>query len=129
MKEVCRAIITNSQGNVLLGKRARGMAANLYALIGGKPDEGESIQDAVIREVKEETGLDFNPAPYLEEIDTKSVPGETWLVTYFVGDSKGELKLKADEVIDVIYVSEKDLEDIPIAFDHKDILKEYFNNK
>lgn len=128
MKEVCRAIITNSQGNVLLGKRARGRAANMYALIGGKPDSGESILEAVIREVKEEIGLDFNPTPYLEEIDTESVPGETWLVTYFVGDSKGELQLKTDEVVDVIYVSEQDLENTPVAFDHKEILKEYFES-
>jgi len=129
MKEVCRAIITNLEGRVLLGKRQRGMGVNLYALIGGKPDKSESIKDAVIREVKEETGLDFNPILFLEEFDSISVPGETWLVTYFTGTASGELKLKEDEVIDVVYVSEKELNNINIAFDHKEILENYFKSK
>lgn len=129
MKEVCRAIITNAEGKVLLGKRARGVGASLYALIGGKPDEGESIFDSAIREVKEEIGLDFSPILYLEVIDSVSVPGETWKVTYFTGNAKGEPKLKEDEVAEIIYVSNDELDSYSIAFNHKDILKDYFKSK
>lgn len=129
MKEVSRAIIINREGKVLLGKRQHGMGVNLYALIGGKPDEGESIEDCVVREVKEEIGLDFDSKLYLEEIDSISVPGENWKVSYYIGTAEGDLKLKEDEVVDVIYVSEEDLENTPIAFDHKRILKDYFQSK
>lgn len=129
MKEVCRAIITDSQGRVLLGKRQHGIGANLYALIGGKPNENESIKDAVIREVKEEIGLDFNPILFLEEFDSISVPGETWLVTYFTGTASGDVKLKEDEVVDIVYISENELDSIQIAFDHKEILDNYFKSK
>lgn len=129
MKEVCRAIIINSDGKVLLGKRQHGLGVNLYALIGGKPEANESIEESVIREVKEEIGLDFNPSLYFEELDSVSVPGETWEVTYFTGTVSGDLKLKEDEVIDIIYISEDDLDNTPIAFDHKRILKDYFQSK
>ena len=37
-----RAIILVNHNKVLLGKRARGIGVGQYALIGGKPDEGES---------------------------------------------------------------------------------------
>lgn len=129
MKEVCRAIITNAEGKVLLGKRQHGIGANLYALIGGKPDKNESIKDAVIREVKEEIGLNFNPILFLEEFDSISVPGETWLVTYFTGTASGDVKLKKDEVVDIVYISENELDSIQIAFDHKEILENYFKSK
>ena len=37
----------------MLGKRGRGTAEGLYALIGGKPDQGESAEKAIVREVME----------------------------------------------------------------------------
>ncbi len=128
MKKVSRAIITNNEGRVLLGKKAKGTAAGLYMLIGGKLDNNEMAIDAVIREVKEEIGLDFIPTPYLEKIDAISDPTNPWLSYYFVGAAKGQLKLNPDEVVDVIYISEDELDQINIAFDHKERLIEYFQS-
>jgi len=128
MKEVCRAIITDEKGKVLLGKRARSNAAGQYALIGGKPDSGESPRETVIREVKEELGVDFAPTLYLEKIDSSSDPADPWMVYYFVGPINENPVLNPDEVEDVIFVSEEDLDGIEIAFDGKERLKEYFQS-
>jgi len=128
MKKVTRAIIINEKGKVLLGKRARGIASGLYALIGGKPDEGEVVRDAVIREVKEEIGLDFEPTLYMERIDSSSDPNDPWLVYYFIGIANGTLELEPDEVESIIYISEDELDEIEIAFDHKERLVEYFQS-
>jgi 8-oxo-dGTP pyrophosphatase MutT (NUDIX family) len=128
MKEVCRAIITDGKGRVLLGKRARGTAAGQYALIGGKPDSGENPRETVIREVREELGVDFAPTLYLEKIDSSSDPADPWMVYYFVGPINGDTVLNPDEVEDVIFVSEDDLDDIEIAFDGKERLREYFQS-
>jgi len=129
MKEVSRAIITNREGKVLLGKRVRDAAIGLYALIGGKPDIGENAKDAITREVMEEIGLEFNPSFYLEEIDAISDSKEPWKVTYFTGPTVGELKLEPTEVEGVVYVSEPDLDKIDIAFDHKQKLIEFFQSR
>ena len=52
------AVVTNDQGELLLQKRTDN---ELWGLPGGAMDIGESIREAVIREVKEETTLDVEP--------------------------------------------------------------------
>lgn len=51
------AIITNSQNQVLLGKRKNSYKAGLYGLPGGRIELNEPIATAIIREVEEETGI------------------------------------------------------------------------
>jgi ADP-ribose pyrophosphatase YjhB (NUDIX family) len=48
-------------GKVLIVRRARKPALNLYSLPGGVVEAGESLAHAVIREVREETSLDIEP--------------------------------------------------------------------
>ena len=48
-------------GKVLAVRRARSPALNLYTLPGGGVEIGETLHEAVIREVREETGLDVEP--------------------------------------------------------------------
>ena len=126
MKQVSRAIIINDQGKVLLGKRVRSLGAGQYALVGGKPEEGETAELAIIREVKEELGIDFYPTLFIEKADSVSDPEHPWLVTTFTGTFSGEIMPDPAEISDVMWVSESDLDSLDIAFDHKERLKEYF---
>src|SRR5580692_1182311 len=48
-------------GRVLIVRRARPPANGLYTLPGGGVELGETLEEAVIREVKEETALDVEP--------------------------------------------------------------------
>ena len=48
-------------GKVLVVRRARNPALNLYTLPGGAVDTGEPRTDAVVREVREETSLEVEP--------------------------------------------------------------------
>jgi 8-oxo-dGTP diphosphatase len=48
-------------GRVLIVRRARPPAHGLYTLPGGGVELGETLEEAVIREVHEETGLDVKP--------------------------------------------------------------------
>lgn len=56
---------------VLIVRRAQPPAKGLYTLPGGVVEAGESLEQAVVREVREETGLDIEPialAGYREAI-------------------------------------------------------------
>ena len=58
-------------GRVLIVRRARPPAHGLHTLPGGGVELGETLEQAVIREVREETGLDVAPvalAGYREAI-------------------------------------------------------------
>jgi ADP-ribose pyrophosphatase YjhB (NUDIX family) len=48
-------------GRVLIVRRARAPAHGLYTLPGGGVELGETLEEAVIREVREETSLDVEP--------------------------------------------------------------------
>jgi ADP-ribose pyrophosphatase YjhB (NUDIX family) len=59
------------QGRVLIVRRARPPARGLYTLPGGGVELGETLQQAVVREIREETALDIEPvalAGYREAI-------------------------------------------------------------
>ena len=56
---VSAAIFRN--GKVLLVRRARKPALNLYTLPGGAVEAGETLVEAAIREVREETSLSIEP--------------------------------------------------------------------
>ncbi|MSO53207.1 MAG: NUDIX hydrolase [Acidobacterium sp.] len=56
-------------GRVLIIKRAHEPRKGEWSLPGGHLDLGESLIDAVRREVKEETGLEVHPGPIIETFD------------------------------------------------------------
>ena len=53
-----KAIITNSEGKVLLLERDHPIKKLYWDLPGGRVQKGESLKDTLIRELKEEIGLD-----------------------------------------------------------------------
>ncbi|MDD5145741.1 MAG: NUDIX domain-containing protein [Candidatus Pacebacteria bacterium] len=63
MKKGVNAVIINNQNRVLVLKRSpqAGSFPNLWNFPGGKVENNETLQDAVIRETKEEANLEVKP--------------------------------------------------------------------
>lgn len=108
--------------SVLLAKRGDGRG---WALPGGFIQEGESLDDCVRRELKEEAGIEV---PYLQHYGNYSDPardprGQIISVAYVAIHPSGKLKLRADT--DVVDVGWFDVADLPeLAFDHRTICKD-----
>jgi len=61
IESTATAFITNHQGKVLLIKRTKDPWKNLWGFPGGHVNKNETPRQAVIREVREETGLAVTP--------------------------------------------------------------------
>ena len=64
---VALAVVKNDVGKVLIVQRARAERGSddsrlLWAFPGGKPDDDETLQEAVVRETKSETGYKIGRA-------------------------------------------------------------------
>lgn len=96
-----------------------------WAIPGGFVDYGESLEEAAIREAKEETNLDVE---LLRQFHTYSDPNrdprQHSISTVYIAKGKGIPKAK-DDAIEIRIFTEPNLPD-EIAFDHRLILRDYF---
>lgn len=95
-----------------------------WALPGGFVDYGESVEQAVIREIKEETNLDFKD---VRQFKVYSSPGRDprFHTVSVVFTGRGEGVLRADS--DARNAKVAGLKNLPakVAFDHREIIKEW----
>jgi len=99
------------------------------ALPGGFVDFGESLEESVVRETKEETNLNF---VQFRQFHTYSHPRRDprfhTISTVFIGKGKGRPKF-GDDAKGLKIVKYDDLLNLEYAFDHKEIIKEYLEKK
>lgn len=98
-----------------------------WALPGGFVEVGESLEQAAIREAKEETCLDVE---LLGQFHTYSDPNRDprmhCISTVFVARATGTPKAEDDAKSVAIYFKDQ-LPDV-LAFDHRQILEDYLNS-
>jgi 8-oxo-dGTP diphosphatase len=63
--EVAVGAVVVDDGALLLVRRGRGPAAGEWSVPGGRVERGETLAEAVVREVAEETGLEVVCGPLL----------------------------------------------------------------
>jgi 8-oxo-dGTP diphosphatase len=109
---VSAAIFRN--GQVLVVRRARKPALNLYTLPGGVVEAGEPLADAVVREVREETSLEIEPvglAGHREVIarDAKGRVERHFVIMSFAARWRGGEPVLNDELDDARWLDPSEL--------------------
>jgi 8-oxo-dGTP diphosphatase len=105
MTTVVAAIIQDEHGNYLACKRApHKQAAGKWEFPGGKPEDGESLENALVREIDEELGVQIKVVRQFDRTTT----GEIDLVC-FVAELTGEKPSKSTDHSELRWVSENDL--------------------
>ena len=99
-----------------------------WAIPGGFVDCGESLEDAAVREAKEETSLDIT---LVRQFHTYSEPGRDprfhTITTVYIADAAGT-PVAADDASGIGLFTEENLP-APICFDHALILSDYFRSR
>lgn len=97
--ELSRKILTlciiHEHPRILLGMKKRGFGAGRWNGFGGKVHEGESIEEAAVREMREECGVEADPYSLekcgILEFEFQNEPGKILEVHLFkVGGYSGE---------------------------------------
>lgn len=118
-------IISYMEGIVLIKRK------NLpegWALPGGFVDYGETLEQAAMREAKEETGLDVQLTRQFHSYSAPHRdPRQHTISTVFIADAAGRAEA-GDDAADLGVFHEDNLPE-NLAFDHKDILRDYFNGR
>ena len=89
-------------GKILLEKRKGEPGKGKWSIPGGLVELGESVEDTVVREVKEETGLDVEKPEHIDVVDNiiRDANGEIKyhfvILDYFVKLKGGTLSVGSD---------------------------------
>ena len=122
------AIIHYEPNKILLIKRNTVPFKGYWALPGGRVDPGETVEQTIVREVKEETGLDVTIerkiGEYIEQGVKDGVEYEYYPTCFLVKPVDGEIKKQESEIQEIKLFSLNDLPK-PLAFEHDQMIKDY----
>ena len=98
-----------------------------WAIPGGFVDYGESLEEAAVREAREETNLEVKLIRQLHTYsDPRRDPRHHSISTVYIAKGKGKPQAK-DDAVEIGIFNELSLPD-EIAFDHRNILTDYFKS-
>lgn len=124
------AIVKFPNNKILLVKRGTVVFKGYWALPGGRVDAGETVEQAVIREVKEETGLHVKVVRKIGEYHETGVQDgieyNYYVACFLVRPTGGKIKGQEKEIEEIRLV---DLKDIPekLAFEHSSMIRDYIS--
>ncbi|MCX8150790.1 MAG: NUDIX hydrolase [Candidatus Bathyarchaeota archaeon] len=125
------AIIPYPRNKILLVKRATPPFVGFWALPGGRCEPEEKAEQTILREVKEETGLDVVIIKKLGEYHEKGAQDgfeyDYCPACFVVKKIGGEIKRQESEVSEIKIFSLNALP--PLAFEHLQMVKDYVASK
>ena len=110
-------MIKDESGRLLLIKRGHEPGKGLWSVPGGRVEAGESDADAVVREVREETGLIVTPGRLIGSVRRPAGmagSGELDIRDYAVSVIGGTL-IPGDDADDAIWAGPAELASLPLT--------------
>jgi ADP-ribose pyrophosphatase YjhB (NUDIX family) len=109
------AIITGSGGRILLIKRGHAPEAGRWSVPGGRIEPGESDHQALVREVREETGLLVRPGVLVGAVQRPGPGGTILDIRDYAAEVTGGDLAAGDDAADTRWASRADMAGLPLT--------------
>jgi 8-oxo-dGTP diphosphatase len=103
------AIVTDARGRLLLIQRGHEPEAGRWSLPGGRVKPGESDTDAVVREVREETGLVVAPGRLVGSVERPGPAGAVYDIYDYAAAVTGGRLAAGDDAADARWIGQAEL--------------------
>ena len=119
-------MLVEHDGKALLARSPR-FKEGLFSVLAGFVEPGETLEDAVSREVKEEAGIDVKNIRYF---GSQPWPFPDSLMIGFTAEyAGGDIKIDNDEILDARWFSAEDMPEIPGRISISRALIDWFLNR
>ncbi|MBC8412881.1 MAG: NUDIX domain-containing protein [Nitrospira sp.] len=132
MKQVAQIILENPRGELLIYKRDNNPDIPYpghWDLIGGHLEEGETPEQALVREVMEEIGIELAEYTFFKKYDV--FVGDVWQNIKYIYTAKIDIPLQDLTLYEgekLMYVSRAEICNINFANILKDIVLDYIKS-
>lgn len=99
------AVIRDAAGRILLIKRGHEPGMGLWSVPGGRVEPGETDEQAVVREVREETGLEVACGPLLGAIERPGTAGTILQISDYRAVVTGGELVPGDDAADARWLT------------------------
>ncbi len=103
------AIIQDAAGRLLFIRRGHDPEAGSWSLPGGRVEPGESDAQALVREIREETGLIVRPGPLAGAVDRPGPGGSVLEIRDYAATVTGGTLAAGDDAADARWVAAADV--------------------
>jgi 8-oxo-dGTP diphosphatase len=110
-KIVVSALIKNKEGKLLAVHLNKEKPEGVWVMPGGKLEDSESARNCVIRETKEELGIDIQPIKLTAVGEVDYGDGNIWVFLYYLSEiiSGTPIPQEKNKTLDVKYIDLKDI--------------------
>jgi 8-oxo-dGTP diphosphatase len=109
------AVIKDDQGRLLLIKRGHEPGAGLWSIPGGRIEPGETDAEALVREMREETGLTVQAGPLLGSVRRPAQDGNVLDIRDYAATVTGGTLRPGDDAAEARWVAVSELLSLPIT--------------
>jgi ADP-ribose pyrophosphatase YjhB (NUDIX family) len=119
------AIITDGAGRLLLIQRGHEPEEGRWSIPGGRVKPGESDRDALVREVREETGLHVEPGTLIGAVERPAPGGAVFDIYDYAASISGGQLAAGDDAADARWIDPGDIGELSLTSGLAETLAEW----
>ena len=113
--ELCVGAIVVDEGDLLVVRRGRPPGQGLWSVPGGRVERGETMAEALVREVREETGLVVRPGPLVGWVERITADHHFVIFDFVATVARRDDLAPGDDAADARFVPLDRLDDLPLV--------------